>query len=71
MKELGVLHYFHNLVGILLSHRHYVLNMLYKFGITNCPSVSTPLDKNLKLYPDFGGACDEKWFQKIVKTLYI
>ena len=41
MKDLGDLHYFlrieviHTPDGILLSQRHYVLNMLYKFGMTD------------------------------------
>ena len=68
MKDLGDLHYFLGIEvirtpdGILLSQRHYVLNMLYKFGMTECRPISTPLDQNLKLHPDSGLACDEKWF---------
>ena len=31
--------------GILLSQRHYVLNILYKLGMTECQPVSTPLDR--------------------------
>ena len=42
MKDLGNLHYIfgieviHTSDDILLSQRHYVLNMLYKFGMTDC-----------------------------------
>ena len=42
MKDLGDLHYFlgveviHILDSILLNQRHYVLNMLYKFGMMDC-----------------------------------
>ena len=49
------LHYFLNIevirtpVGIMLSQRHYILNLLYKFDMTECKPVSTPLDQNLKL----------------------
>ena len=68
MKELGDLHCFlrievnHTPDGILLSQRYYVLNMLYKFGMMYCRLVSTPLDQNLKLRPDFGPVCNERWF---------
>ena len=72
MKDLGDLHYFlaieviHTPENILLSQRHYVLNMLYKFGMTDCRPVSTPLDRNLKLHPDSGVAYNETRFLQIV-----
>ena len=31
-------------VGIMISQRHYILNLLYNFGMTECKSVATPLD---------------------------
>ena len=49
------LYYFLNIevirteVGILICHRHYILNLLHKFGMTECKHVSTSLDRNLKL----------------------
>ena len=40
MKDLGDLHYFLGIKvtpdGILLSQQHYVLNMLFKFDMTDC-----------------------------------
>ena len=30
--------------GIMISQRHYILNLLYKFGMVECKSVATPLD---------------------------
>ena len=36
----------------MISQRHYILNLLYKFGITEGKPVSTPLDHNLKLDVD-------------------
>ena len=45
VKDLGDRHYFlgieviHTPNGILLSQRHYVLNMSYKFGIMECKPV--------------------------------
>ena len=60
MKDMGDLHYFleieliHTPEGILISQRHYVLGMLFKFGMADCKSVSTPLDTTVKLRPDIG-----------------
>ena len=57
MKEL---HYFLGIEvirtpnGIMLSQKHYILNLLYKFGMTQCKPVTTPLDRNLKLDADSG-----------------
>jgi hypothetical protein len=60
MKDLGDLHYFlgieviRTLEGILISQRHYALSMLFKFGMAECKSISTPLDKTVKHRPDSG-----------------
>ena len=40
--------------NIMISQRHYILNLLFKFGMTECTHVSTPLDRNLKLDADSG-----------------
>ena len=75
MKDLGNLHYFlrieviHTTDGILLTQRHYVLNMLYKFRMTDCLSVSTPPDRNLKLRPDLGASCNKKRLRQVVGSL--
>ena len=75
MKDLGDLHYFlgieviHIPNSILLTQRHYVLNMLYKFEMTDCRSISTPLDKNLKLHRVSRAPCDKKSFWQIVGSL--
>ena len=58
MKDVGDLHYFLRIElirtpeGILISQWHYVLSMLFKFGMAGCKSVSTPLDRTVKLRPD-------------------
>ena len=75
MKDLGDLHYFlgikviHTPEGILISQRHYMLSMLFKFGMMECKSVSTPLDRNAKLRLDSRTACDPKRFRQIVRSL--
>jgi hypothetical protein len=64
MKDLGDLHYFLGIEvirtpeGILMSQRHYALSMLFKFGMAECKSISTPLDRTVKLHPNSGKVCD-------------
>ena len=55
--------------GILISQRHYVLSMLFKFGMADCKSVSTPLNRIVKLRPDSGKVCDSMRFRQIVGSL--
>ena len=68
MKDVVDLHYFlkieviRTLEGILISQRHYALSMLFKFGMADYKSISTPLDRTVKLRPDSGKACDPKRF---------
>ena len=63
MTDLHELHYFLGIevirtpVGILISQRHYVLNLLYKFGLTERKPVSIPLNRNLKIVADSVTAC--------------
>jgi hypothetical protein len=64
MKDLGDRHYFLGIEvictpeGILISQRHYVLSMLFKFGMAESKSISTPLDRTIKHRPDSGKVCD-------------
>ena len=75
MKDIGDLHYFLGIEvirtpeGILISQHHYVLCMLFKFGMADCKSVSTPLDRTVKLCPDAGKVCDRRAFRQIVRSL--
>ena len=68
MKDLGGLHYFLGIEvictpkGILINQCHYVLSMLFKFGMADCKSISTPLDRTIKLRPDSEKVCDPKRF---------
>ena len=36
--------------------------------MTDCKSVSTPLDRTVKLHPDSGKVCDPKRFRQIVES---
>ena len=68
MKDLRDLHYFlgieviRTLEGILISYWHYVLSMLFKIGMTDYKSVSTPLDRTVKLRPNSTKVCELKRF---------
>ena len=60
IKDMKEFHHFLGIeviripIGIMISHRRYILNLLYKFGMTECKVVATPLDWNLKLDVDSG-----------------
>jgi hypothetical protein len=75
MKDLGDLHYFLGIEvirtpeGILISQRHYALDMLFKFGMVNCKPISTPLDSTVKHRPDSRRVCDPTQFRLIVGSL--
>ena len=68
MKDMGDLHYFLGIEvirtpeGILISQRHYVLRMLFKFRMADSKSVSTPLDRTVKLRPNSGKVCNPTRF---------
>ena len=53
MKDLGLMHYFLGLKvwqkpnEIFLSQGKYVVDILKRFGMMNCKSVSTPMVANL------------------------
>ena len=61
MIDLGMVHYFLGIEvmqssdGIFISHKKYALEILDMFKISNCNSVSTPIDLNLKLVKDDAG----------------
>ena len=75
MKDLGKVHYFLGIEviqtpsGLLLTQCHYALNMLFKFGMTACKSVATPVDRNEKLQNDPSPACDHLRFRQIIRGL--
>ena len=76
MKDLGELHYFlgikviHTLDGLLLTQRNHELNLLLKFGMTECKSILTPLDRNLTSTIDYGDqSCDTTLYRQIFGSL--
>ena len=62
----GDLHYFlgieviYTAEVILMNQWHYVPNMIFRFGMADCKSVSTPLERTVKVRPDSGKFCDPK-----------
>jgi hypothetical protein len=75
MKDLGDLHYFLGIEvictpkGILISQRHYALDILFRFGMADFKPISMPLDKTVKHRPDSGSVCDPTRFRRIVGSL--
>jgi hypothetical protein len=58
MKDLGLLHYFlslevwHKSGEIFLSQGKYAVDVLRRFGIMDCKSMTTPMISNLKKLRD-------------------
>ena len=76
MTDMKELHYFLGIevirtpTGIMISERHYILNLLYKFGMAECKSMATPLDRNLKLDANSGTIqCEPTHYQQLVGSL--
>ena len=76
MTDMKELHYFLGIevirtpAGIIISQRHYILNLLYKFGMTECKSIATPLDRNLKLDADSGAKeCEPTQYRQLIGSL--
>ena len=76
MKDMKELHYFLGIEvirtfnDIMLYQRHYILNLLYKFGMTKCKLVTTPLDRNLKLDVESSTEeCESTFYCQLVRSL--
>ena len=58
MKDLGLMHYFlgmevwHSPEGIFLNQGKYAVEILKRFDMLDCKSMTTPMDTNLKLLSD-------------------
>ena len=57
----------------MISQRYYSLNLLYKFQMTKCKSMETPLDRNIKLVVESGiGECElTQYWQLIGSLIYL
>ena len=54
----------------MLSQQHYILNLLYKFGITECKPITNPLDRNLNLDVESGTEeCELTFYRRLVGSL--
>ncbi|GLU00271.1 hypothetical protein SLE2022_176500 [Rubroshorea leprosula] len=76
MTDLGLLHYFLGLEvvqldsGIFVCQKKYVQEVLDRFQKKNCNSITTPVDKGVKLVKDPGGkSVDSKLYKQIVGSL--
>ena len=76
MKDLGPMHYFLALEvwqkpgKITLSQGKYAIEILKRFGMMNCKSMSTPLTMNLKLFGDTSsGTIDATLYRKMIGLL--
>ena len=76
MTDMKELHYFLGIgvirtpAGIIISQCHYILNLLYKFGMAECKCLTTLLDRNLKLDADSGNTtCEPTQYQLLIGSL--
>ena len=76
MKDLGTLSYFLGLEvtsssdGYYLSHAKYAYDLLFKAGITDNETISTPLEYNAKLTPlDGEPISDATCYHQLVGSL--
>jgi hypothetical protein len=76
MKDLGMMHYFLGLEvwkkshEIFLNQGKYTVEILKRFGMMDCKSMSTPMVKNLNLLSDTSSeTVDATMFKQIIVSL--
>ena len=76
VKDLGMMHYFIGLEvwqksgEIMLSQGKYAFEILKRFGMMDCKSMSTPMTTNLKLFGDTSsGMIDASLYGKMIGSL--
>ena len=76
MTNMKELHYFLGVevilttTGVMISQRHYILNLLYKFGMAECNRVVTSLDRNLELDADSSTtSCELTQLRQLIGSL--
>ena len=76
MKDLGLMHYFLGLEiwqqsdAILMSQGMYTVDILRRFGMMDCQSISTPITMNLKkLCIDDSNLVDRTMYRQLIGSL--
>ena len=76
MKDLGLMHYFLGLdiwqqsKAKLVSQRKYTVDILRRFGMMDCKSMSTPMTLNLKkLHSDDSDLVDPTMYRQLIGSL--
>jgi hypothetical protein len=76
MKDLGMMHYllglevWHKLDGIFLNQGKYVVEILKRFRMMDCKSMSTPMVTNLKLLSDtYSKTVDATMYRQMIGSL--
>jgi hypothetical protein len=76
MKDLGLMHYFlrlevwHRKYDIFMSQGKYTMEILKKFGMTECKSMPTPMVMDLKKMSDTNsGDVDPHLYQQLIGSL--
>jgi hypothetical protein len=76
MKDLGLMHYFsrlevwHRTYEIFLSQGKYTVEILKKFGMTECKSMPTPMVMDLKKMSDTNsGEVDTHLYIQLIGSL--
>ena len=76
MKDLGMMHYFLGLEvwqkpsEIMLSQGKYVVEILKRFEMMDCKSMTTPMTTNLKLFGDTTSeTVDDTLYRKMIGSL--
>ena len=54
----------------MISQCHFIFNILFKFGMTKCKPVATPLNRDLKLDANSGTKeCEPTHYRQLVRSL--
>jgi hypothetical protein len=76
MKDLGTMHYFlglevwHSPEEIFLSQGKYVVEILKRFDMMDCRTMSTPMETNLKLLVDTSSEIvDDTLYRQMIGSL--
>ena len=79
MTDSGLLHYYlgieviQNPKFIFISQKKYIGELLYRFGMKDCNSVSTPMEQNMKLSSNEGNSFEDptKYRQLVGSLIYL